>query len=43
MRQESPGETGSLARLQHLPQFQSYALGRAYDEMFDPRGVTREH
>jgi hypothetical protein len=43
MRQESPGETGSLARLQHLPQLQSYALGRAYDEMFDPRGVTREH
>ena len=42
MRQESPGETGSLARLQHLPQFQSYALGRGYDEMFDGRGVTRE-
>ncbi len=43
MRPDTPGETGSLARLQHLPQFQSYALGRAYDEMFDGRGVTREH
>jgi uncharacterized circularly permuted ATP-grasp superfamily protein len=43
MRPESAGETGSLARLRHLPQFQSYALGQAYDEMFDGRGVTREH
>ena len=43
MRPESAGETGSLARLRHLPQFQSYALGQAYDEMFDERGVTREH
>ena len=43
MRPDPAGETGSLARLQHLPQFQSYALGQAWDEMFDGRGVTREH
>jgi uncharacterized circularly permuted ATP-grasp superfamily protein len=35
-------DAGSLAQLQHLPQFQTYALSQAYDEMFDGRGVTRE-
>ncbi|MEZ5292011.1 MAG: circularly permuted type 2 ATP-grasp protein [Vicinamibacterales bacterium] len=38
-----PGGAGSLDRLRHLPQFQRYALGRAYDEMFDADGVTRGH
>ena len=43
MRLDPPGESGGLARLQHLPQFQQYALGHGYDEMFDGRGGTREH
>ncbi len=38
-----PGDAGGLARLQHLPQFQHYALGRAYDEMFDGQGAARDH
>ncbi len=42
MRSVPPGDAGGLARLQHLPQFQSYALGGGYDEMFDAVGVTRE-
>jgi uncharacterized circularly permuted ATP-grasp superfamily protein len=36
-------DAGSLASLRHLPQFQSYALGQAYDEMFDGAGLTRGH
>jgi uncharacterized circularly permuted ATP-grasp superfamily protein len=36
-------EAGSLAQLRHLPQFQTYGLSQAYDEMFDAQGVTRDH
>jgi len=42
MRSVPPGAAGGLAHLQHLPQFQSYALGAGYDEMFDAAGATRE-
>ncbi len=42
MRSVPPGDAGGLSRLQHLPQFQSYALGGGYDEMFDAAGATRE-
>ena len=43
MRSGTPSDAGGLARLQHLPQFQHYELGRGYDEMFDRLGATREH
>ncbi|MEZ5417210.1 MAG: circularly permuted type 2 ATP-grasp protein [Vicinamibacterales bacterium] len=43
MRQVPSGEAGSLERLRHLPQFERYALGDAYDEMFDGGGATRAH
>ncbi len=43
MRPVPPGENGGLAKLQHLPQFQQYALGDSYDEMFEGSGGTREH
>jgi uncharacterized circularly permuted ATP-grasp superfamily protein len=36
-----PGLPGDLARLQHLPQFQQYTLGTAYDEMFQADGAAR--
>ena len=38
-----PGAPGDLARLQHLPQFQQYSLGTAYDEMFQADGGARAH
>ena len=34
---------GSLAHLAHLPHFRTYALGAAYDEMFDAHGAARQH
>ena len=43
MRQAPSGGAGSLERLRHLPQFERYALGDAYDEMFDGGGATRAH
>jgi uncharacterized circularly permuted ATP-grasp superfamily protein len=36
-------DAGSLAELRHLPQFRTYGLSQAYDEMFDAQGVTRDH
>jgi uncharacterized circularly permuted ATP-grasp superfamily protein len=38
-----PADPGGLDYLRRLPQFQSYALGDAYDEMFGAGGVTRAH
>ena len=39
-----PGsDAGRLARLQRVAQFQRYALGSGFDEMFDAGGSTRAH
>ena len=43
MSRVPPPDAGSLARLQRLVQFQGYALGHGYDEMFDRSGTTRDH
>lgn len=43
MFRPTPADAASLTRLQHLAQFQDYALGSGYDEMFDRLGTTREH
>jgi uncharacterized circularly permuted ATP-grasp superfamily protein len=43
MSRVPPTDAASLSRLQRLAQFQDYALGNGYDEMFDRSGATRDH
>jgi len=43
MSRVSPIDAGSLNHLQRLEQFQDYALGAGFDEMFDRSGATRDH